>query len=430
MQKKFNDIEFMTDTSGAVLEDAPYSANIILWCAALFFSIAILWAKYATIDEITRGEGRVIASTELQTVQNLEGGILKKLLVKEGDIVEKNQIVMVIDDTRFSSTYKENKIKAQALRAKIIRLQAEASGQKLPVQISGEERSLFMRRQDTLLVKIRILQDDIIAKKQGLAALKRQRQQVAKSYELINKEIKLTQPLIADGAVSKVEVLRLDRQANDLKGELDGIKLGIPRLDAELSAAMRRVEETKAIFMADAQERLTNAKTEISTLVETSLALADRVDRAVVRSPVYGTVNEIYIKTIGGIIQPGENVVDIVPLDDTLLIEAEIKPQDIGFIRPGLKTKVKLTAYDFAIYGGLDGEVVTISADTVLNERQEYVYQIRILTDKNNLTRGNKSFPIITGMRASVDILTGKKTILQYLLKPILRGKEQALTER
>lgn len=433
------DIEYMSDTSAAVLQGASLPAHIILWSAATFIVCAILWANFAVLDEITRGEGKVIPSSDIQKIQSLEGGIVEQILVSEGQIVEKGEILMTIDDTQFSSSFKENLARYYALQAKVARLQAEAEGVE-PIfpeelnethpQIVEDEMDLYETRKNENEVRVNILEDEAKQKSQELAETERKQEQLKNSFDLVHKELELTRPLAKNGAVSEVELLRLERTVNDMRGEMDGNELAIPRLKSAVLSAKRKIKETQLNVQARAQEELNAAKAELAGITESSEALKDKVTRTDLRSPVRGTVNQINNNTVGGIIQPGADVMEVVPLDDTLLIEAEIQPKDIGFVRPGLKAMVKLTAYDFSIYGGLSAKVEHISANTVLNEKKENVYQIRLRTDKNFLEKNNKKFNIITGMRASVDILTGKKTVLDYLMKPILKTKQVALSER
>lgn len=433
------DIPFMSETSAAVLEGGSRTSHIILWCSVVFVIIALVWANFATLDEITRGAGKVIPSSDLQVIQNLEGGIIKEILVREGNIVEHGQPLMIIDDTQFRSDKRVSEIKSVSLKLKIARLEAEAEGKDFRVSrklkaavpaLVQEEMELYEGRQNELQVKIKILENELLGAKQELAEMKRKNSQLEKSHNLVARELKLTYPLVKEGAVSEVELLRLERTVNDLKGEWDGTKLAIPKLEAEVKGSEHKVKEAKLNFQNEAQAQLTQAKSELTELFQSYTALEDRVDRTTIRSPVRGVVNQINTTTVGGIIQPGQTVMEIVPLDDTLLIEAEIKPQDIGFLKPNLKAKVKLTAYDFSIYGGLEATVEHISADTVINEKKESVYMIRLRTKQNYLEKDGKKYPIITGMRATVDILTGKKTVLDYILKPILKTKQQALTER
>jgi adhesin transport system membrane fusion protein len=230
--------------------------------------------------------------------------------------------------------------------------------------------------------------------------------------------------------VSKVELLQLEREVNDLAGELESTRLAVPRIEAALQEAERRIDERRLNFRAEAQRELTAVQAEATALAEAITAAADQVKRTAVRSPVRGTIKRLLVTTVGGVVQPGEDLVEIVPLEDSLLVEAQVRPADIAFLHPGQPAKVKVTAYDFSIYGGLDGVVEEISADTITDDRGESFYRIRVRTAENALEHNGRTLPIIPGMTTQVDILTGEKTVMDYLLKPILKAKERALRER
>ncbi|ANH12879.1 TPA: HlyD family type I secretion periplasmic adaptor subunit [Legionella pneumophila] len=367
--------------------------HIILWTSLLFFIVAIIWANYAILDEVTTGQGKVIPSSEVQVIQNLEGGIIQNIFVKEGQIVKKDQILMQIDNTRFMASYAEAEKKIDALEIEIIRLNAEISDTK-PVFPDK-----FIKTYPHLV------QDQLSLYESRMRELN----QLKKSLELAQKELDLTRPLLKGGSVSEVEVIRLERSVSEIKGNIEK-------------------------FKSEELDKLNKARTELFALVEANKADKDRLTRTTVRSPVYGIVKQIKTTTIGGVVQPGSDLLEIVPLDDTLLIEAKIRPSDIGFIHPGQKAMVKITAYDFSIYGGLEGVVEHISADTIIDEKtdkkEESYYIVKVRTEKNYLGTEKKPLPIIPGMQATVDILTGQKSVLQYLLKPILKAKQSALRER
>ncbi|WP_457589610.1 HlyD family type I secretion periplasmic adaptor subunit, partial [Legionella pneumophila] len=364
--------------------------HIILWTSLLFFIVAIIWANYAILDEVTTGQGKVIPSSEVQVIQNLEGGIIQNIFVKEGQIVKKDQILMQIDNTRFMASYAEAEKKIDALEIEIIRLNAEISDTK-PVFPDK-----FIKTYPHLV------QDQLSLYESRMRELN----QLKKSLELAQKELDLTRPLLKGGSVSEVEVIRLERSVSEIKGNIEK-------------------------FKSEELDKLNKARTELFALIEANKADKDRLTRTTVRSPVYGIVKQIKTTTIGGVVQPGSDLLEIVPLDDTLLIEAKIRPSDIGFIHPGQKAMVKITAYDFSIYGGLEGVVEHISADTIIDEKtdkkEESYYIVKVRTDKNYLGTEKKPLPIIPGMQATVDILTGQKSVLQYLLKPIIKAKQSAL---
>jgi adhesin transport system membrane fusion protein len=367
-------------------------AHIIIWTAALFIIMAIAWAHYAILDEVTTGQGKVIPSSEVQIIQNLEGGIIKKIFIKEGEIVKQDQILMQIDNTRFMSSYAEAEKKIDALQLEIIRISAEVNKTKpvFPENIKISHPNLVLTQQSLYESRMRELN------------------QLQISLDLAQKELDMTRPLLKNGSVSEVEVIRLDRTVNEIKGSIDK-------------------------FNSDELDKLNKARGDLSALIEANKADKDRLTRTTVRSPVYGIIKQIKTTTIGGVVQPGSDLIEIVPLDDTLLIEAKIRPSDIGFIHPGQNAMVKLTAYDYSIYGGLEGIVEQISADTIVDEtdkKNDSFYVIRVRTDKNHLGTDEKPLPIIPGMLATVDILTGKKSVLEYILKPILKAKQSALRER
>lgn len=435
------DVEFMSDSSAAILQGIPIMYHAILIAAVTFVLIAAIWANYAVLDVVTTAQGKVIPSKSMQTIQNLEGGIVKDIRVKVGDIVKKDEVLMIIDDTRFVSSFKEGEAQIYALLAKIDRLNAETNGtqlvfskevqEKYPQYVSSET-NLFESRKNELMIKLNIIKDDIEQRNQELQAAKNKKEQLTRSLALVAKELELTKPLLAQGAVSEVDVLRLERTVNDLRGDLDQTALSIPKLESILAGSQKKSEELLIGFKTEALTELNKARADYSPMIETSKAAQDRVSRTLVRSPVYGTVNQLKVSTIGGIVQPGQDLMFIVPIDDTLLIEANVRPADIGFLRPGLPATVKISAYDFSIYGGLQAIVEHISADTITDEKGNSFYQIRVRTVNRNYLTGKygEHLQIIPGMSATVDILTGQKTVLEYLLKPIIKAQQGAMRER
>jgi membrane fusion protein, adhesin transport system len=435
-----NDIDYMTEAKAAITQRTPRGGRLLLWVIVVFFVSITFWAANAPIDEVTRGEGKVIPSQQVQVVQNFEGGILSEIFIKAGDTVVKGQTLLQIDDTRFSSTLKESQIQYYALQAKVARLQAEVDGAafrvldkikaKIPLIVAQEAR-LFASRQQALLNQVGIFKQQVIQKEQEIIELKSQAGQHQKNYLLVKKELDLTRPLVSSGAISEVEVLRLERQASELRGKKLSAVKAIPRVKSTLKEANKKLLNVRFEFKNKAQEALNKVSAELASLAEAEIALQDRVFRTAVVSPVNGTVKQVKIATIGGVIQPGMDLVEIVPSDDRLMIEVKIRPSDIGFLHPNQIAMVKFTAYDFAIYGGLEGHVVHISADTIKDEeKEESFYLVKVRTKQSYLTNQDEQLPTIPGMLASVDILTGKKTVLNYLLKPILKAKQTAMRER
>jgi len=420
------------------LERKPHRfSHLILWITVLFFVSAGVWAYYSTLDEVTRGTGKVIPSSHVQVVQNLEGGIVSEILMKEGEIVKKGQVLLRIDDTRFASSYRESQVISSAMEAKRARLTAESQGKPFKLSPKWKRRELFLNeralaqsRQQELQAGVAILNQQQTQKKHEIKELKSKQRHLQHSYDLVQKELKITQPLVKKGVMSEVELLRLQREASLMKAELESTRLSIPRVEAAIIEADHKIEEIEVNFRTQALAELNEIRAELSRMSESKRALKDRVTRTAVRSPVKGTIKQIKVTTIGGVVQPGMDLVEIVPLKDTLLIEAQIRPSDIAFLHPGQTAMVKLTAYDFSIFGGLKASLEHISADTIINERGEPFFLIRLRTDRNYLGTIESPLPIIAGMTVNVDILTGKKSLLDYLLKPIKKAQERALRER
>lgn len=414
-------------------------SHILLVAIGVFFIVFLTWASWAELEEVTRGDGRVIPSRQTQVIQNLEGGIVADIMVREGQIVDENQVIMRIDNVRAASDYREQKARYFGILAGIARLEAEVSESAIdfPAEVLSEapeiaqsETALFNSRQEEVQAELEILQSQATQREQELAELRTRLNQFDRSYQLAVEEFKVNEPLAKQGLVPRVQFLQLQREVNDLKGQLEQTRLAVPRAETALRESNQRIGSAYSIFRSEALRELNLLKTELAGIKETIIAGEDQVRRTEVRSPVKGTVKQINFSTIGGVIQPGEDLMEIVPLEDTLLIEANVRPADIAFLRPGLTASVKITAYDFAIYGGLDGEVETISADTIVDEQGESFYRIRVRTEQNFLGDEVEPLAIIPGMTAQVDVITGEKSVLDYLLKPILKARDNALRER
>ena len=440
-QTPSTDLKYMSYSSEAMLKQSPIVAQLLLWLIAAFILVMLIWASFAQVDEFTRGEGKIVPSSDIQIVQNLEGGILAALMVAEGDIVEGGQPLLQIDDTILSSSFNESALQLEQLTIKAARLRAEANGTVFDAELEllgGEysselitsERIFYKSRQQQHLDQLDALDQKVSQKRQEVSSVKVNKQSLGNSYRLLKKELDVTRPLFAEGAISQVELLRLERQVNDLKGELQRAVLAIPQLQAELNEAKKNMEGYAKGFSNESRGELNEVMAELGRIAQGSDALEDRVDRTIVRSPMKGIVKQIKVKTIGGVIQPGMDLVEIVPFDDSLLVDARVLPADIAFIRPDQLATVKFTAYDFSVHGGLPATVIRISPDTILDEEDVSYYEVRLATKSTHLGKGEEALPIIPGMIVQVDIMTGKKTILDYLLKPILKTKELAFRER
>jgi adhesin transport system membrane fusion protein len=431
--------EPLPEVNKALIEDAPRVVRLTIWGLIAFVVFCLLWANFAMVDEVTRGDGKAIPSSRLQKIQNLEGGIVAELFVREGQIVEVGAPLLRLDDTRFASNVGETEADRLALLLRVERLNAEVQDRELLVAVEIREKAgrqadneiqLFNSRKQQLLDEVAGLEEQLIQRQQELREFASKQGQFRNSLSLLRQEINMSEPLVAEGAISPVEVLRLKRAEVEARGQLDATTLAMPRAQAAINEVQRKIDETRGRFRSEALAQLNEARTELSKIQSTGRALEDRVNRTLVISPVRGIVKQLLVNTIGGVIQPGSDLVEIVPLGENLLVEARIRPQDIGFLHPGQEAMVKFTAYDFTIYGGLKAELEQIGADTVTDDDGNSFYVIKLRTNKSHLGSEEHPLLIIPGMVASVDIITGKKSVLSYLLKPIIRARSEALRER
>ncbi|GAA5173325.1 HlyD family type I secretion periplasmic adaptor subunit [Niveibacterium umoris] len=432
-----DEADFLADADWAIAEQTPRGARLAVWISLAAVLVLILWAAFAKIDEVTRGDGKVVPFSENQIIQSLDGGIVQQILVREGQTVEKGQLLLKIDPTRFVSSLRENRSQYLSLLAKAARLEAIAEGkpfvpppqalQEVPEVVAQESAAYESKRQE-VEATVGIARQQLTQRTQELNEVRARREQASQSYDLTARELEVTRPLTKTGAVSDVELLRLERDVARFRGERDAASAQIPRIQAAIGEAQRKIQEVELQMKNQARSELSDTNAKLGTLSEGSVALADRVKQSEVRAPMRGTVKQLFVHTVGGVVQPGKEVIAIVPTDDALLLEARVQPRDIAFLRPGQKAQVKFTAYDFSIYGGLEGTLEQIGADTVVDEKGNAFYEVRVRTTTSTI--GPKKLPIIPGMVAEVDILTGKKSILTYLLKPVIRAKAAALTER
>ncbi|MDF3932255.1 HlyD family type I secretion periplasmic adaptor subunit [Pseudomonas citronellolis] len=434
-----SDTEFMPEVQGTVLEDSPLAARITLWAVLALLVSALVWAYFAHLEEVTKGEGKAIPSSKVQTIQNLEGGIVSEIFVHEGQVVEKGQTLLRLDDTRFASNKGETEADRNALEARVERLSAEAEGREpafsdalksTAPQVVDDQLQLYHSRQQRQASEVSILQEQLRQKTQELQEFRAKAQQYRSSLGLVQQELNMSEPLVKSGAISPVDLLRLRRSVVEINGELSATTLAVPRAEAAMQEISRKMDESRQGFRTDALKELNEVRTDLNKLTATSRAIDDKVSRTTVVSPVRGIVKQLKVNTIGGVVQPGSDMVEIVPLEDNLLVEAKIRPQDVAFLHPGQPATVKFTAYDYTIYGGLKAKLEMISADTITDDKGNAFYLIQVRTDKNHLGPDNKPLLIIPGMVATVDIITGEKSVLDYLLKPVLKARWEALRER
>ncbi|MDH5723040.1 MAG: HlyD family type I secretion periplasmic adaptor subunit [Alphaproteobacteria bacterium] len=398
-----------------------------------------IWAALAEVEELTRGQGQVVPSRDIQIVQSLEGGILQELLVAKGDLVKRGQILMRLQDVLFSSEERGTEANLMSLKAKKARLTAEAEGaefvpdreieEKLP-NVAKNEQNLYVSRQKELEAAYSI-QDDKI--KKAMADLKEVEAEINRIYssrKLLQEELNVTKQMVAKRAVPKLEQTKLERELSDLSGQINARSQEKEGLEAQLRVAEQERESQFDKFRSTALEELNEVEAKIAGIKENLRAMGDRVDRAEIRAPVDGVVNEIMINTIGGVVEPAMKLIEIVPNDESLKIIANVKPDDIAFLHVGQKVKVKITAYDPTKYGSLDGELMRVAANSSKDNDGNILFEVEVVTDKNFLGSKANPLPITSGMVANVEIITGKRTILNYLMKPIFRGFDSALRER
>lgn len=424
------------DADWAQVDQQPLRARALLYWGCLIFTALLVWAGFAEIDEVTRGEGKVIPSGQVQIVQAVDGGIVSDIYVREGQLVEAGQLLLQIDPTRFVSSFRENQAQYLPLLAKAERLQALAEKRpfnppeqvvRLIPEILEHELRLYETTKREVDTQLAIARQQLQQRNDEYREATANRAQLDNRYQLLKRELDVTKPLVARGAVSEVELLQLEREVIQIRGQRDQVTSQIDRLRSAQDEGKRKIQEVELTFYNQIRRELSETKAKLGGLFEEKTTLADRVKHAEVRSPVRGTVKRLFTNTVGGVVQQGKEVVEVVPLDDALVLEVKVNPKDIAFLRPDLSAQVRFTAYDFSIYGSLDAVVETIGADTVIDERGNAFYVIRVRTLEAEL---GENLPIIPGMMAQVDIMTGRKTVLSYLLKPILRAKANALGER
>jgi adhesin transport system membrane fusion protein len=430
------DVDFVQDADFFMIHQEPLRAKVLVKTILIFLALFIMWTAVAQVDEITKGEGKVIPSSQIQILQSLDGGIVAEINVREGQVVDAGQIMLRVDPTRFESSVRENRSQYLALTTKAARLRALSEGLPFvpppevlvedPKTVQDEQR-LYETARSNVAAQISIAREQLVQRQQELSEMRVKREQASQAYEFTAKELAVTKPLINSGAVSEVELLRLERDTSRFRGERDMAAAQILRSQAAMAEASRKIEEVELNARNEVRKELGDTMAKLNAFTEGGVALADKVKHAAIRSPVKGTVKRLLVNTVGGVVQPGRDLVEVVPLDDALILEAKVVPKDIAFLRPGQPAMVKFTAYDFSTYGGLEAKLEHIGADSITDEKGNTFFLVKVRTNKSSL---GANLPIIPGMVAEVDIITGQKSILAYLLKPVLRAKQGALTER
>jgi len=432
------DYEYMSSLGSAMIESSPKKIRMVIIFWAISLTLLITWMAFANIDEIARGSGEVIPRGENQLIQNLEGGIIEEILTHEGATVKVGEILLKIENQKSRSSYENNQISSRSLEAKILRLKAEAANKKLIISkeikekmplLIANEVSLYNSNKQRLNAQKKIVKQQLYQKEQEYKESRKRLELLREDLRLINQEIAIIEPLVKKGIKPQYDFLKLKREKNSIVKEVEGVKLSLPRLRSMISEARERVSSITYENQIKAKEELNEVLAKFQSTLNNDETLLDQVDRTVVRSPINAIVQKLFVHTVGGVIRPGADLVELVPTDKSLLIEVKIKPADIAFIYIGQMAKVKFSAYDFSIFGSLDGKVESISADSIKDEKDVTYFKVRIKTEKSYLQRNTKELKIMPGMTVDVDIITGKKTVLDYILKPILKTKQYSFSE-
>lgn len=437
--KKFREEDFMSELEAATRLRPSRAALILLFSIIALVIAFVIWASLSRIEEITRGQGQVVPTREIQVVQSLEGGVLQEILVRQGEIVSKGDVLLRISDVLFASEERGAEAQFLGLAAKRARLEAEAKGvdfvlsdeiQTKASQLAGNEMALYGSRQEELQNAYDILDQRIEKAQADMAEVNAQIGRLSQNKNLLAQELAITRDMVQKRAVPKLEEIRLNRELSDINGQINAQSQRKTALQAEVNAARKEREGQDAKFRSQALSELNQVQTDISRLEESLKSIGDRVDRTEIRSPVDGIVNNIAVTTVGGVVEPAMKLVEIVPSDDELKIIARVPPEEVAFLRPALPVKVKITAYDPQKYGSLDGELTRIGANSVRDNDGNVFFEIEVRTEKSHMGSDENPLPITPGMVADIEVITGKRTILEYLLKPLLRARDVALTER
>jgi len=430
-------MDFATDAEWAMLEQNPARPRLLVWSVTGFFLVALLWAGLAHVDEVTRGDGKVVPYLQNQHIQSLDGGIVAQIMVHEGDRVRRDQLLLKIDNTRAVSSLRENQAQYLSLLAKAARLRALTSGasyvppeqvMQLAPDIASHELALYTSKRQDLDATVAIARQEFEQRSHELSEAQARQEGAKRAFELTSRELAVTRPLKDSGAVSDVDLLRLDRDVAQARGELGQSTAQIAKLHAAIAEASRKIQEVELAFRNAASVELSDTLSKINSLSEGSIALKDKVRLTEVRAPAAGEVKRLYVNTVGSVVQPGKDIIELVPSEQSLLLETRIAPRDIAFLHPGQRAFVRFSAYDYTVYGGMEAVLQDIGADTVTDDKGNAFYIVKVRTNSRAL--GSAHLPIIPGMVAQIDIMTGKKSILSYLLKPVLRAKAEAMTER
>ncbi|CAH0990023.1 Type I secretion system membrane fusion protein PrsE [Sinobacterium norvegicum] len=424
------DLDFITDASAGQLMRSPNSSHILLWSVLALILVLLLWASLSTINEIVRGQGKAIPISHTQVIQSLEGGLVKSILVREGQAVNQNELLMELDETEASTGLVTSVAETSALLAEEIRLAAEVNENK--PDFTEERKVHHDKYVDTQLQLYNIRQQDLVktvndlrlkVKKanQDLVSAEQQKKDLLHQLGLIQQQINMNKPLLDMGAISETAMIDIQQNYSRVKTEENKVANMIPGLEAEIERLEEQTKEVLISFKAKAQQQLAEVRTKLDIAQGKQTLKQTSVERTQLRSPVNGVVQKLYINTIGGVAKPGMPIIDVIPVGDEILVEAKVKPKDVGFLRVGQPAMVKITAFDFAVYGGLEGVVETVSADTITDPKGNSFYLIKVRVEKAWFDDGDQRLLVIPGMMATVDVSVAERSVLEFILKPLLR---------
>lgn len=428
--------DFVEDADFYMVHQTPVRGMVIIRIAILVVILFLLWAALTNVNELVKGDGKVVPSSQLQVLQSIDGGIVQKIFVHEGDKVKAGQALVQIDTTRFLSSVRENQAQNISLAARAERLNALLENRPFlfPKGLNEEQQAVFAQEQRyyenarfELQSQISISKQQLLQKQQELTEMQAKQEQLKQLLESASHELKITKPLLSSGAVSEVDLLRLDRDVSRYGGDLAQTMAQISKTRAAIGEAQSKIGQVELEFRNNLRKDLSETVGKFNASSEGSVGLEDKLKQSVIRSPMNGYVKRLFVNTVGGVVTAGRDIVEVVPSEDTLMLEAKVQPRDIAFLRVNQKALVKFTAYDFSVYGGMEAKLISIGADSITDEKQNTFFVVKLRTTKAELRPG---LPIIPGMQAEVDIETGKKSVLSYLMKPILRAHQSALTER
>ncbi|MDY7001037.1 MAG: HlyD family type I secretion periplasmic adaptor subunit [Thermodesulfobacteriota bacterium] len=416
------------------------AARLFLWLCVSLCVLFLIWSAVGKLDIVSTAQGRVIPSTKVKSVQHLEGGIVSEILVKEGDRVSPGQKLVVLEETAQGSSVEELEVRINSLAAEAARLEAEAQGLDEPVfpedlvlhhpEIVDEATELFNARRTRLENDLAVERENVIQREQDISEIKARLRNAKKSLKLVREQIKISEELLKDNLTTKYKHLSFQREESQLKGKVEQDGAALPRAESSLAESKERLKRVTHSFQEDARKDLKKVNRELEEFTQRLRKFKDTLKRTVIRSPVHGVVKTLHIVTIGGVVKPGMDIVEVVPLSDRLVVEAHLPIQDIGYVQVGQKAKVTLASQDAGRFGKLDGLVVQVSPDTFTTPDGRTFYSVRIETEEDSFVRGNFEYKLIPGMLVTAYIHTGERTVLEYFLSPFLESMDQAMQER